>query len=753
VHKYANICFMTSREPVPEDIVRDALPEQTRNCEAILQHWTGAVDEYFVSKGQIVEITEEQSGSMTLMATGMGLTADFIDTMTGRNNGLTPLTAFTDAIDALPQTTSDAIIEAPPAEQSEQHYKRQVRSERLSRLLNTTMACDALLSDASRGERLKPGIVLAIPDNLKLRPETIFKFTVARRAQQSLKEGVYRIAGDKGIEAAQSLVQSTLLTVDGMLQLEALGNHLASLQLDIPNQNVVLKSQAIRRAFAECLAGEDKLMQQLLKTGYVNPRDLQKHRTALYSLTDRMQMTHGIPADSEYVQGIQASKANNLIREREVALDNARALLGYKTEEEYTDFLHAVYVNNQRAAAKRLAEWRQDSISTEEPHVIDERIPATVESATVLTNHDAEQIAELRAQHEEFMQALADLRQPYQPSTNLLKASGLRDLQHDLRNGFEDIEEGIQMEGVTRGASQQVTQMLHGLGLRYSKGGGEEFRFDVAHDLANEIQLVTDIQALRNKLLAFGQNGFDTLDTSLCDTFEWLGTNKSALQAIIASHMPEKAAFYNHMLDELLDMSSRYGSEPQDLDLQTEPDPDQPEDVPVEPEIDDYEGPDLDVFVPLEETDVARQLDWEIFPPEVTLGDIRGITEREFRDSDAANIEWSRIGDLLEIAKAYSGEVYRAKPRSLGTTEPYFVVKADVHGKTFVIAENPQYGNATYILRTDRAYDGATWKEVLEQSRAFARLLGAERIIHSDKSTHLERIMSNIQSQLLLKAE
>jgi hypothetical protein len=81
------------------------------------------------------------------------------------------------------------------------------------------------------------------------------------------------------------------------------------------------------------------------------------------------------------------------------------------------------------------------------------------------------------------------------------------------------------------------------------------------------------------------------------------------------------------------------------------------------------------------------------------------------------------------------------------------VAETDINGKTFVVAENPQYGNATYILRADLAYDGASWREVLEQSREFARILGAERIVHSDKRKHLERIMSNIQSQLLIKAK
>lgn len=309
------------------------------------------------------------------------------------------------------------------------------------------------------------------------------------------------------------------------------------------------------------------------------------------------------------------------------------------------------------------------------------------------------------------------------------------------------------MTGVDRDFAQAITQMLHALGERYSQVDEKSLRYEVAYDLGNEIQIINAIQSARAELYNMGENGVIVPDADLGERLKWIGENHEALKSIISARLPAKASFYNTMLDSLLDMSEREAVHTEELEVEESTSNIEPE---VEPEL-EAETPidldtDIDALIPLHETDLAEQLDWEVFPAEVTLREIQKLTEGKFREADAVNIEWSRIADLLQISQAYGGTMYRAKPRSLGTAEPYFVVEAEIHGKTFAIAENPQYGNATYVLRTDRAFDGVSWKEVFEQSREFARLLGAERIVHSDKRTHLDRIMSNVQSQLLVKA-
>jgi hypothetical protein len=156
--------------------------------------------------------------------------------------------------------------------------------------------------------------------------------------------------------------------------------------------------------------------------------------------------------------------------------------------------------------------------------------------------------------------------------------------------------------------------------------------------------------------------------------------------------------------------------------------------------------------VPLAEHDVAGQLDWEVFPTDITLRGIIEISGRSYHSTELRKIEWGRIADLLKLVHHYDGSLHRSKPQSLGIREPYFVAEVSINGKQFAIAENPQYGNATYVLRADRAYDHMSWKQIFEQSRRIAREIGgAERIIHSKQRSHLARIMDNVQSQLLVK--
>lgn len=166
------------------------------------------------------------------------------------------------------------------------------------------------------------------------------------------------------------------------------------------------------------------------------------------------------------------------------------------------------------------------------------------------------------------------------------------------------------------------------------------------------------------------------------------------------------------------------------------------------PEIPDDEVPTIDLKPEL--TEIARQLDWVVFPPG-SLEEIRDIITDQYPKADVDDIDWGRIEDLLTLRDYFSGDMYRSKDRTLGNTKPYFVMVCEIEGKTFAVAENPQYANATYIVREDTA--GGTWKEVLELSRQDARRVGGHQLIHSRPTEHLQRIINKIQDLLTVMTE
>ena len=386
----------------------------------------------------------------------------------------------------------------------------------------------------------------------------------------------------------------------------------------------------------------------------------------------------------------------------------------------------------------------------------------------------AEQKAALEARHEQLLVALSELREPYQSSSRVLRKEGLHQLLRDLQLGFSDPETEETTLGITAEQSQQIIGLMYGLQQELHSADAAAAQYAVAYTMASEINLVGDIQVTRKELHKFDVNGFTTVNEQLSTNLDWLYANREILPACLQANLPQSVAQrYVALLDtlfmtleeapvEILDAPEPKVSVdipmPEPV-VVVEPVPEPIEVVITEPKpeiLDEPPEPIAKVLgglaLPLDERDVAIQLDWEVFPADITLNTIRTQTERGLNGKDAASIEWSRIGDLLEVARAYDGVMYRSKPRSLGATIPYFVAEITIDGHTFAIGENPQYGNASYVLRTDLAAYGASWQEIYEQPRQLARLLGAEQVVHTPKRAHLDRIMDVIQSQILVKA-
>ncbi|QQS19376.1 hypothetical protein IPL85_03750 [Candidatus Saccharibacteria bacterium] len=150
--------------------------------------------------------------------------------------------------------------------------------------------------------------------------------------------------------------------------------------------------------------------------------------------------------------------------------------------------------------------------------------------------------------------------------------------------------------------------------------------------------------------------------------------------------------------------------------------------------------------------DVIRQLDWEMFPPDADINVIKGFTLENYGDKVSHKINWGYVENLLKLRDIFGGVVGQTLPSSLGKGGvPYYVAVLSVDGEEFAIGESPEYGNATYVLRSKLAEYGASYREIFEQTRSFARLLGAEQVVHVNGQNQLIRIRDKIQELLLLQ--
>jgi hypothetical protein len=566
-----------------------------------------------------------------------------------------------------------------------------------------------------------------------------------------LRKGLKRVG--VSIEDAYSSALAINAHVQGFAKAKLLADETYALQNAYyrgPNifrgTNMQAYLEGLRQPLREILDG-------YVKTGAFD--EIQLDQMLSSSLEQVRFMTKAVPDSAAGAAQLESFEANHeLINKTTELRDELIRITGVDMK---TDIHHLIRIMPRSSAPKPSVE-----------PIIETPAEAEEEPAIPEVDNTAEQKETLLARHEALLVDLTDLREPYQASNRALRKEGLNHLLHDLLLGYIDPLTEKEMEGITGDQSQQIIALLYGLGQELKDADPADAQYAVAYTVASEINIVRDILAIRRELYALGINGFGVVHKQLSANLDWLYANRETLAASIHANLPKPTAkHYTDLLDKLfaslelapVDLVAEATAE-SEAELEPEPesiDP-SPTEGPVAEIVDTPELPETiakvlaGLALPLNEREVALQLDWEVFPADVTLATIRTQTERGLSDSDAAAIDWSRIKDLLEISRSFKGTVYRSKPRSLGATIPYFVAEIDIDGYTFAIGENPQYGNASYILRADLAAYGASWQEIFEQPRQLARLLGAEQVVHTPKRAHLDRIMDVIQSQILVKA-
>lgn len=175
-------------------------------------------------------------------------------------------------------------------------------------------------------------------------------------------------------------------------------------------------------------------------------------------------------------------------------------------------------------------------------------------------------------------------------------------------------------------------------------------------------------------------------------------------------------------------------------------------------EVSDNHASDVRATIsPLQQANrLAEQLNWVVLPDEkITVDELVDIAEETIRrksaDKNPAVVERYRMEALLTIKEEFNGTLYRSDERTLGDGDNlYFVVRFQHPGDDnfYAVAENPVYGNATYVIREDTLplQPGETALAAVRLSRREVQYFGAKRIIHGtpDLEVHLEKISEHI---------
>lgn len=245
------------------------------------------------------------------------------------------------------------------------------------------------------------------------------------------------------------------------------------------------------------------------------------------------------------------------------------------------------------------------------------------------------------------------------------------------------------------------------------------------------------------------------LDAPVKPELTWLTRHFDELQSIIG--VSRHAAYYtpSHyrnmaaMLGIQVDEESAKDEVSQEVAQQLEELVDVEQSI-EEPEVINRESPLIQA------NRLAEQLNWVVLPDEdITSDELVDIAEKTTRtrsnDRKPAVVEKYRMEALLELRKEYGGTLYRSDERTLGDGENlYFVLRFQHPGDDhfYAVAENPVYGNATYVLREDTLplQPGESVLAAVQLSRKDVRYFGAERIVHGtpDLEVHYEKVSDRI---------
>lgn len=154
---------------------------------------------------------------------------------------------------------------------------------------------------------------------------------------------------------------------------------------------------------------------------------------------------------------------------------------------------------------------------------------------------------------------------------------------------------------------------------------------------------------------------------------------------------------------------------------------------------------------------LAEQLSWVVLPSDhISADDLVDIAEevvkkRAERTKTRPEVEKERMEALLRLRDEFGGTLYRSDERTLGDSDNlYFVLRFQHPGDDnhYAVAENPVYGNATYVLREDTLplQPGESVLSALRLERKEISYFGAKRIIHTVKSAdvHTDKVQDSL---------
>lgn len=256
------------------------------------------------------------------------------------------------------------------------------------------------------------------------------------------------------------------------------------------------------------------------------------------------------------------------------------------------------------------------------------------------------------------------------------------------------------------------------------------------------------LEELRAEFIQFKQshplrgNGVPTLEFLINSEVSWLGKEWILLDGSIKSskhqkfYTPDRRAIIATMLGVTLDEKTHKSNEDSSNVIH---------DIPNES--------------PLTRANkIAERLNWIVLPDEPMEADEltdlaeKAVRSRQGGERRPAVVESYRMEGLLQLRAEFGGELFRSDERMLGDNENlYFALRFTHLGdeNNYVIAENPVYGNATYILREDilPLMSGETALAALKLYRRDVRELGAKSVRHGkpDIVEHIEKIKTAIE--------
>ena len=154
---------------------------------------------------------------------------------------------------------------------------------------------------------------------------------------------------------------------------------------------------------------------------------------------------------------------------------------------------------------------------------------------------------------------------------------------------------------------------------------------------------------------------------------------------------------------------------------------------------------------------LSETVDWTIMPTEqLTLEGLKDIIcGGRHNQSNSVLIDKElldeRLQMILDWRQEYDAQVYYSSDKMMDETGNfYFVLSFEKYGKEYAIAENPVYGNATYVIARHLMplLDGETLRTVVKElQRKSIRALSGKQIIHRQggQKTHPEKITAAIE--------